>query len=260
VFFEISLPWIQAHGLLLVRCLGTVAVMPLLGGRFVPKRAKLLIGLLLALLLAPTLPSAGGLLPAGDWPLLAGRMAVEMLFGLLLGFVAQLPIWAAQFAGQLIGFQMGFGIVSVLDPDAGGQQSLIAGLQQQVALLLFLVLDGHHMVLGALARSLELLPPGAVQLSPQLLDSGISLSAELLRVGLQLGAPVLAALFLSEVGLGVIARTVPQMNIFIVGFPLKIGVGLVMLALALPGFALLFSNRLDALAQTLLSLTGVAAP
>jgi len=258
VFFEVSLPWIQAHALLLARCLGVVAGMPVIGGRGVPRRAKLALGLLLAILLAPAL-EAGGWAPLPlDWGPLLARGAVETLFGLLLGFVAQLPIWAAQLGGQLIGFQMGFGIVSVLDPDSGDQQSLIAGLQQQAALVLFLVLDGHHLVLGALARSLELLPPGAVQLTPALMDSGIALSGEVLSIGLRMGAPVLAALFLSEVALGVIARTVPQMNIFIVGFPLKIGVGIVMLAIGLPSFALLFGERLDRLASTLLALSGAA--
>lgn len=260
MFVEISLPWVQAHALVLFRCLGVIAAMPVLGGRSVPKRLKVLLAVLLAMLLSPAI-QAGGWSPAPlDWGPLAWRAIVETLFGLLLGFVAQLPIWAAQLAGQLIGFQMGFGIVSILDPDSGNQQSIVAGVLQQTALLLFLLLDGHHMVIEALARSLVLLPPGAVSLTPALMDRGIALSGELLAIGVRMGAPVLAALFLTEVGLGVIARTVPQMNIFIVGFPLKIGVGLVMLALALPSFALLFGERIDRLAGTLLSLTGVAGP
>lgn len=258
MFVEISLPWIQSHALLFFRCLGVVAGMPVLGDRSTPKRVKLLLGLLLAILLAPAI-QAGGWSPTPlDWGPLAWRAMTETLFGLLLGFVAQLPIWAAQLAGQLVGFQMGFGIVSVIDPNSGDQQSVIAGLQQQAALILFLVLGGHHIVLESMARGLTLLPPGSVHLTPQLMDRGIRLSGELLVVGVRMGAPILAALFLTEVGLGVIARTVPQMNIFIVGFPLKIGVGIVMLGLALPSFALLFGEQLDGLAVTLLSLAGVA--
>jgi flagellar biosynthetic protein FliR len=110
-----------------------------------------------------------------------------------------------------------------------------------VALVLFLLLNGHHLVLQALWQSVELLPIGGAHLDALLLEEGIRQSGRVLTLGVQLAAPLLAALLLAEVAMGVIARTVPQMNIFIVGFPVKIALGVFMLVMTLP----LLSQWLD---------------
>ena len=255
MFFNWPIAWVEVFLLVLFRVGGIVGAMPVLGGRTVPVRVKLALALVVSLVLLPTLPlGAWPLQPHGIWQWL-GLAAHEALFGLLLGFAAQLPVLAMQMAGELIGLQMGFGIAAVLDPESGNQENLIASLLQNLALLLFLVFGGHHIVLEALADSFRTLPPGALILSPDLLGEGIHLSGHLLDLGLRLGAPVLAALLLSEVGLGLIARTVPQMNIFIVGFPLKIGLGFAMLALTLPSTLLLFRQEIGALAELLARLS-----
>jgi len=197
-------------------------------------------------------------LPLGDrgiwaWAALAFH---EVALGLFLGFVVQFLIWAVQFAGQMVGFQMGFGIVSVIDPESGQQLSLIARYKALVALILFIVLDGHHLLLEALVYSFEILPAGSVLLSRLLFDEILRLSARIFVLGLMIGAPMMAALLLSEMGMGIVARTVPQMNIFIVGFPLKISVGLAMLALVLPYLVVFFDSRLQELARGLSDLLG----
>lgn len=257
MFFSWPTAWVEVFLLALFRVAGIVGAMPVLGGRAVPARVKLALALVLTLVLLPALPlERWPLQPHGIWQWL-GLAAHELLFGILLGFAAQVPVLAMQLAGELIGLQMGFGIAAVLDPEAGGQENLIAGLLQVVALLLFLTFDGHHVVLRALADSFRAVPPGGLALSPDLLGEGIRLTGRLLELGLRLGAPVLAALLLAEAGLGLVARTVPQMNIFIVGFPLKIGLGFAMLALTLPATLLLFRQEIGALAATLARL---AAP
>ncbi|MDP2361662.1 MAG: flagellar biosynthetic protein FliR [bacterium] len=257
MFFSWPIAWVELFLLVVFRVAGVIALMPVLGGRGMPARAKLLLALLITLLLLPALPVA-------DWPLggrglwsWLGLAAHEVLLGVLLGFAAQVPILAMQMAGELLGLQMGFGIASVIDPESGGQENIMAGMLRNVALLLFLVFNGHHVVLTAMADSLRTLPPGALSLSPDLLGEGLRLVGHLFELGLRLGAPAMAALLLSEVGLGLIARTVPQMNIFIVGFPLKIGLGFALLGITLPSVLVLFRQEVGALAGVLARL---AAP
>lgn len=235
IYFSWPLDAIQLFILLLFRVLGVVGAAPVFGGVQVPLQAKLALGLALTVLLYPLAladPASFPVIPS--WFHLLGLAVQEVLLGLFLGFMAQFVFFAVQFAGQLVGMQMGFGIVGVLDPDSGAQISIIAQLQYTVAIVLFLLLNGHHLVLQSLWQSVELLPIGGAHLDGLLLEEGIRQSGRVLTLGVQLAAPVLAALLLAEVAMGVIARTVPQMNIFIVGFPVKIALGVFMLVMTLP--------------------------
>jgi len=257
IFFNWPLAWVEVLLLVAFRILGVVGAMPILGSRAVPMRVKVALSLVLTFLLLPAIPFAQWPLePRGFWNL-AALVIHESLLGLMIGFAAQVPIWAMQAAGELIGLQMGFGIAAVIDPESGGQENVMASLLRNMALLLFLLAGGHQVVLEALGESLRTLPPGSMRLSPDLLDEGIRLSGHLLDLGLRLGAPAMAALLLTEVGLGLVARTVPQMNIFIVGFPLKIGLGFAMVAITLPGMLALFNQEIGSLSETLARL---AAP
>jgi flagellar biosynthetic protein FliR len=251
VFFDWPVAWGEVFLLVFFRVGGIVGAMPVLGARAVPVRVRLAMALVLTVALLPAIPlAAWPLEPKGIW-VLTGLISNELVLGLLLGFAAQMPILAMQAAGDMIGLQMGFGVAAIFDPDSGGQENLMASLLRSGALLLFLLFNGHHAVLEALADSFRTLPPGALRLSPDLLDAGIQLSGHLLDLGLRLGAPALAALLLVEVGLGLVARTVPQMNIFIVGFPLKIGLGFLMLAVTLPSMLQLFRQEVGLLGTVL---------
>ena len=235
IFVSWPLDSVQLFVLLLIRCLGLVGAAPVFGGVQVPVQAKLSLGLALAALLFPLALSHPGDFPViGNWYQMLGLGVQEALLGLFIGFMAQLVFFAVQFAGQLVGMQMGFGIVGVLDPDSGQQVSIISQMQYMLAIVLFLLINGHHLVLQALWQSVEILPIGHAHLDGLLMQEGIRQSARVLTLGVQLASPILAALLLSEVAMGIIARTVPQMNIFIVGFPVKIGLGIFMLVMLLP--------------------------
>ncbi len=245
-FFSWPVASVQLFLLLLFRCLGIIGAAPALGARQFPVRAKVALGLGLTMLLYPLIQARPDALPEinGWWGLL-GLAFHELVLGLFLGFLVHLSFMAIQFSGQLIGMAMGFGIVSVLDPDSGQQISIISQLQYMAALVLFFVLGGHHIVLEALWHSFELLPVGRVSLDALVLDTGIRESARVLTLGFQIAAPILGALFLTEAAMGLIARTVPQMNIFIVGFPVKIAVGLGMLILLLPAMVQVLGQELN---------------
>ncbi len=243
-FFEFPLALVELFLLVLMRILGLLIAAPFFGSRATNTRWKISFGIILTLIVIPLLPVDH--LPPGPHSIYSwlGMAFHEVFLGVFLGAVIQALFWAAQFAGQLVGVQMGFGVVAVLDPESGSQESLISQLLRWGLLLIFLVLDGHHMILSALFESFQRLPIGGVELSGLLRDDAIRISGEVLILGLRMGAPVLAALLLAEVGLGVVARVVPQMNIFIVGFPLKIGVGIVMLGLLMAPFAIFVGDQI----------------
>jgi len=161
-------------------------------------------------------------------------IAREILIGLLLGFAANLIFTAVQLGGQVIGMDMGLGIVSVMDPQFEAQVSIISQFQVMAAILIFLAVGGHLKLIEVFASNLNALPPGRIVLSGEVIESLVYLTSEIFTVGLKLAAPIVATLFAANVILGVFARSVPQMNMLILGFPLKIFTGFMLLGLSLP--------------------------
>ncbi len=222
--------------LVFLRTSAIVATMPILGDRVVPARVKAGFALLLAGLLFPVVPTGAEPPEAGLVPL-ALRMASEAVIGVVIGFAAQVIFAGVQLAGELIGFQMGFAIVNVIDPVTSAQVSIISEFQYLVALLLFLIFNGHHSFLAAIAESFRLLNPLSLHASGSLIAAILDLSKGIFVVAAKLSAPLVAVMFFTQIGLGIMARTVPQINIFIVGFPLQIAIGLLFLGLCMPVFA-----------------------
>ncbi|MDZ7373519.1 MAG: flagellar biosynthetic protein FliR [candidate division KSB1 bacterium] len=247
-----SLAWVeqfQLWALAFVRVLSGLVLFPLLGDRRFPMMARVGLAAFLAVLL---LPSLNGLrLPPQPAVKLVWLVVKEVAVGLVLGFVSFQIFHGMHLAGQIVGFQMGFAVVNVLDPQTQEQVSLTGEFQYIVAVLLFLVVDGHHMLLTALARSFELVPPFSVALDPQLASSLVRVTAEVFLIGVKIAAPAMAALFLANVALALLARTVPQMNVFVVGFPIGIAVGLAALAYSAPLVSQVFRNLVGQLEKDL---------
>lgn len=219
--------------LVLMRVSALLTVAPIFGHRIFLGRAKVGLAFMVALVL---MPLAGPLAPPeGFWPY-AFMMLGEVVMGLVLGFAVLLLFVGIQFAGQLAGLQMGFGIVNVIDPQSSEQVSIIGQFLNILTVLLVLALSGHHMILNGLAGSFEAVPLGGVVLKGQVLDKLILLSGQVFVVAVKISAPIMVALFLVSVAMGILARTVPQMNVFIVGFPVQVAVGLGLLMAMLPLF------------------------
>ncbi|NTW15965.1 MAG: flagellar biosynthetic protein FliR, partial [Syntrophaceae bacterium] len=159
-----------------------------------------------------------------------------------------------QLAGQLIGFQMGFSIVNVIDPVNNEQVSIIAQFQYLIAMLVFLIMNGHHIFLYAIAESFRIIPPLGFHFSGELMQSVVVFVKNMLEVAIKTGAPIIAVLLFTSVGMGLIARTVPQINIFIVGFPLQIAIGLVSLGVTLPIFLRVLGGYFSHLEVEIISL------
>jgi len=239
-----------SFALLLPRIGGIMLVAPVFGGRYLPY-LKVGITAALALVLVPVV--AAPEIPAQ--PLAAvGMIAGEFVLGVAIGYVCQLFFVAVQVAGQLIDWEMGFGIVNVVDPLYGTQVPLVGNFLYMLAVLTFLVLDGHHILIRALLRSYELLPPGWS--CGGLFESGFAdfltrTFGYMFLTAAEISVPVLGVLFLTSVALGVVARTVPQMNVFVIGLPVKIIVGTVILVVMMPMYGYVVRRLVDAMGDGL---------
>jgi flagellar biosynthesis protein FliR len=241
--------------LLFVRCLTFFSLGPLFSDRKIPNQIKALAAVATAVALYPTLSQR-------DWAvertllgygILVGK---EVLLGAALGIVSSFVFMAVRMAGSLMGVQMGFSIANVYDPSIASEVSLVAQMQELLAVFLFLLVDGHHLFLRALAFSLERVPPGPGVHLDALVGAVVPMAGVMFLTTVQIGAPVLGALFLTDAALGFVARAVPQMNVFIVGIPVKIGVGIVLLVVTAPLFARLLSWHFGQMEGQLLSLLG----
>ncbi len=236
--------------LLLARTTGFFISGPLFARQSIPGQVRVLLGLATAVALFPA-TGFGAELP----PELVGfslAVAGEAFVGLILGFAASLPFYGIRMAGSLLGIQMGFGIVNVMT-QRGERLSIVSRFYNLLAVLLFILMGGHHLLLRALALSLKTAPLGQVALGSGVASYLVGLSASMFVVALSVGGPLMAVLFLTDAAMGFVARTVPQMNIFIVGFPVKIGLGLLGIAVTLPFFVRTVDSLIRSSEQWLLA-------
>jgi flagellar biosynthetic protein FliR len=176
----------------------------------------------------------------------------EALIGCVLGFMTQIVFAAFQLAGQLLDMQMGFGLVNVLNPQLGTQQPLFGNFLYLVALLCFFAVNGHQVLLSCIAQSYKILPiSGGAHFSGNFYNYIFGVAGNMFVVAFKLAVPVVGTLVITELILGVIARTVPQMNIFILSLPLNIGLGLGLVMVIIPVFVWAFEVQFNQLYQYL---------
>jgi flagellar biosynthetic protein FliR len=201
--------------------------------RLIPMQVRVfsILGLSLALtpLVAPYLPPFPATWSAGVF-----LVVREFLMGLGCGLVFRFLFAGVQMAGNLVAIQMGFGMATLLDPQTQAQNTLLAEMLVLLATLIFLTMNGHHVLLRLLARSYQEVPlETSISLPGGLFTYVPSLGCLMYNLAVQLLAPVLALLFLTQLALGLVARAVPQIQVMIVGFPLTIALGLFFLSLTL---------------------------
>lgn len=219
--------------LIFVRVSGIFSTAPLLGSRNVPLIVKAGLSLILALVLLPLLSQQPPVLPESV-PMYFLLVIKEYLVGLIFGFTASFIFSAIQMAGFLIDTQIGFGMVNVFDPLFGQQMPLIGNFKYLIALFVFLATNGHHLLLTALVSSFRLIPAGLAVIPPLIAPFMLDLVAGFFSIALKISLPVLVTLVLMDVGMGILAKTMPQMNIFMVGMPAKILIGIFVLSMAFP--------------------------
>lgn len=216
--------------LLVLRITGLVWMAPVFSSRTVPAMTKTGIVLLLLVVLWPSAMTVAG----PSVTVSAPAVLSELLIGVTLGLAAGIFIAAAESAGDMLAVQMGLSGANVLNPMSSTQMPVLGQFLGLLATALILAVGGHVMILHTLGASLQVLPPGGpLDLEPGLREV-IGLGSTLLWLGLRFAAPVIAAIMISNVALGILARTVPQLNLLMVAFPIQIGVGLFVLGATLP--------------------------
>jgi flagellar biosynthetic protein FliR len=217
-----------------LRMSAMMAVAPVFSAAGFNVRTRALYAVLIAALVAPSLPAPPvESLLSGAGVLMGIR---EIGVGLILGFVVQMAFGAAVFAGQAISMTMGLGFAMAVDPQNGVQVPVISQLYVIVATLLFLALDGHLLLIAAVVESYQLIPIGVAGLPAASLSAVVALGTTVFAGGILLALPALTALLLINVAFGIVTRTAPQLNIFAVGFPVTILAGLFIMFLVMPGF------------------------
>ena len=239
---DVPASYFQAFFLVFVRVVTVVGTMPILSSRNIPSMAKVGLAAILAFVLTPTLPGDRPTLPSTFLPFLV-VIAQEVFLGLLFGFAVQVVFSGLQAAGQFLGVQMGLTIANTFDPLTQAQGiNYIDQFYALLAGLLFLTINGHHWTILALQQSFEVVPLGQLALGERVANDLIVLTAEALVISIRIGLPIAVALVLADVAFLVLGRSAPQMNIFFVGQPLKIGIGLIAFFLALPAMLSLMAT------------------
>ena len=209
----------------LLRVSAVLITMPIVGNTIVPAQVKGGLALLMTITIFPFVQSDLTFVVYDFLPLLL-RMVAEVFIGIVIGFTARFVFAGIQFAGDMIGFQMGFSIASVFDPLTSQQVSIVSEFQFMLVMIIFLFVDAHHIFLTAMVDSFRIVRLQDFQLSQDFFRGLVLLSGNVFVIAIKISAPIVAVLLFVNVGLGVIARTVPQINVFIIGIPLQIAVGL----------------------------------
>lgn len=218
----------------LARILALVSGAPVLGNPSVPLRVRLGLAIMITLTVAPTL----GPMPQVDPGSQAGLLilAQQIVIGLAMGLAMRIVFVAVEMAGELAGLQMGLGFATFFDPENAGQIPIIGQFLELIATLAFLTINGHLQMIALLSQSFSALPIGGVPLAAPGLHTLVTWGGEIFAAGLLLSMPLLAALLFTNLALGILTRAAPQLNLFAVGFPLTLAIGLIVLTLALPYF------------------------
>lgn len=225
----------DAFLLVLVRMTGLFVVAPIFGRRNLPAYFKVGFSFFMALILVSTMTLQA---PAYNESLLAYGLLImkEFVVGITIGFIAYLVFTAIYIAGEVVDMQIGFGIVNVIDPMSNIQVPITSNLYFIISMLVLLALNGHHMLIKALYDSFNTVPLGAAIFDASLSDLIMGVFTNIFFIGFKIAAPVVAAALITDVALGTISRMVPQLNIFVIGMPLKILVGLAIILVTLPMF------------------------
>ncbi len=232
--------WIAGLLWPLARILALIAASPLFGNSAVPASVKVSLGVGLAVIVAPAVPAW----PATDPLSMAGLLIVlqEMLIGLAMGFTIRIIFAAVEMAGEISSLTMGLGFATFFDPTTQGRSSAISQFLSLVATMAFLAVNAHLVLLSALVESFSTLPVSSIPIYgggfKQLADWG----GRIFSTGVQLSLPIVAALLITNVALGILTRAAPQLNLFGIGFPITLGMGLLVIAMTLPYFGTPIQN------------------
>ncbi len=238
---------LTGYGWPLVRILGLLAVDPFFGNKAIGRRTRLGLGIALAVALQPLIPTPPALDPSSALGLLV--LLYQFLIGVAMGFAMRIVLTAVEMAGHFSGLQMGLGFAMFFDPQHGTQVPVVAQITSLFTVLVFLAMDAHLLVIQTLADSFRLLPIEQLPLGAVGFKVLVEWGAQIFSLGLRLAMPVVASLLIVNLAIGVMTRASPQFNIFAVGFPITVSIGLMVMHVSLPQYVPLLMDAFNANAQ-----------
>jgi len=249
----IPLQQFQDFLLCLARVIALVAAIPAFTSSQVAGRIKIGLAVMTSLLLfpamAPFTPKVA--LPLTEFGLL---IVNEVLVGVMIGLVTQMVFAAINFGGTVIGYQMGFAAANIFDPQTTQQLSLMSQFVNILALMAFLAMDVHHFFFRAIIESYTVLPPGYLDFSQGAIQELMRLASHMFVLGVKFSAPVLALLLITNLVLGILARVFPQLNVFMLSFPLNIGIAFLVISLTLGATFSVLRREFDTMGENIINL------
>ncbi len=230
--------------LVFIRISTFIFLMPIFSSRVIPAPVKAIFSLVFTWIITPLVAIPNSCFPTSSFGIffvVVQELFVAMTLALFLRFIFA----GLQVAGQMVGIQMGLSIANIMDPQTGIQSVIVSQFAYMIALLLFLVTNGHHAIIRAVVESFSILPPGRLFLSKSIYEMVMLLGQEMFVLSIKLMAPVMAFLFLSQVALGILAKLVPQINMLIVSFSINVALGLFFFGLTLQYFWPVLARSLD---------------
>lgn len=221
--------------LVFMRILGIFIVAPLYSNAKIMSQVKLGFSLILSIVVFFSYDFSSLKIPALDVAYIS-MIFRELSIGLFLGFILLLYFSVFNMAGNMIDAQIGFSMSSAFDPMSNSNVTVTANLYYTAAVLIFFTINGHHWMIEAMIKSFNILPIGDVKIKWGIIESFITNFADVFELGFKVAMPVMVTIFIANVTLGFLAKTVPQMNVFVVGMPLKVAVGIILLTLTAPFF------------------------
>jgi len=250
---SVQMPQLQLLLFIFIRVGAIFMFLPIFNSRAIPTLFKLGFAMAVAFVLYPLM--SGQVRPLfATIPELALAAACELLIGILIGLAVRTLFAGFQLAGQMAGYQMGMAIANVMDPATSAQVPILATFYNLIAILVFLSINAHHIMLRAMVDSFQLVPLFDFGFNQDIMPHIIRLAGNMFIVALKIGAPVIISLLLTSAALGLVARTIPQMNIFIVAMPLKIAIGLIFLVMSLPYMAEFLTRSFAAMGTSVMLL------
>ena len=220
----------------------------------VPYRIRAVVAFMFALILFPVVLKEYTVQAPATILMFAFTVAKELFVGWLIGLIAYITLTAVNTAGKIMDMQIGFAVVQMMDPTTQQQTGLIGTFLYNLTIIYFVITNGHHVMISALAESFRVIPLDSMVWNTSLPELITDLTAAVFMDGMKIAMPVTFAILLTNVGMGILARTMPQMNIFVVGIPMHLMIGMATIAMVLP-FYILF---LDVIFNAMYAHIGIA--
>lgn len=257
-FFEFIIQEIELILIIFVRLTGFFVIDPVFARKNFPTIAKISLAFVITLIIFPVI-DINTEVPFQSIPYVF-LIIKEFFIGFIIGFCAFLMFSSIYVAGQIIDMEIGFGLVNILDPQINVQVPIMGNFQYILTLLIFLTTNGHHHMLSAVIKSYEMLPIGEAVLTEPFFNNVVKMFSNMFVIAFKISLPIIGAILLTDIALALISRTIPQMNIFIIGIPIKIVVGIFVLVFYIPMYLVILDVMFNGIYNDVFTFLKVMAP